>query len=319
MVDLHVHSVFSDGTLTPTQLVDHAMEMGVSAFALTDHDSTDGIEEAVNYADSLRRKATPKMAPGDGVVGSKKVLQDGEENPKSALQGEACKVPEVIPGIELSTDRAGTEVHVVGLFIDQNNPEFRGYLKSFVESRDNRNKKMCDKFLEHGIDVTYEALLERFPNCVLTRAHFARYLMEHGYVKSNQEAFDRYLGSRCPMYVPREKITPKKAVELILTAGGLPIFAHPILCRMSDARLEALVSELKDAGLVGIEAIYSTYATSEERQIRQIAKKYDLLISGGSDFHGANKPKIEMGIGLGKLYVPDDVLAELKQKRHILP
>ena len=283
MVDLHVHSVFSDGTLTPTQLVDHAMEMGVSAFALTDHDSTDGIEEAVNYAESLKKNAN-------------------------------LKVPEVIPGIELSTDQAGTEVHVVGLFIDQYNPEFRSYLKSFVESRDNRNKKMCEKFLEHGIDVTYEALLERFPNCILTRAHFARYLMEHGYVKSNQEAFDRYLGNRCPMYVPREKITPKQAVELILTAGGLPIFAHPILCRMSDARLEALVSELKDAGLVGIEAIYSTYATSEERQIRQIAKKYDLLISGGSDFHGANKPKIEMGIGLGKLYVPDDVLTELKQK-----
>ncbi|MBP5281085.1 MAG: PHP domain-containing protein [Lachnospiraceae bacterium] len=302
MIDLHVHSVYSDGTLTPSELVDYAMKKGISAFALTDHDTTDGIDEAMTRARELKAAEKADQA-------------FTQATPENGEQKDAHAVPEIIPGIELSTDEGGKEVHIVGLFIDKDNPEFREYLKAFIETRDNRNKKMCDRFQEHGIDVTYEALLERFPDCVLTRAHFARYLTEHGYVKSNQEAFDRYLGSRCPMYVPREKITPVKAVELIKTAGGLPIFAHPILCRMSDSRLEALVMELKEAGLVGIEAIYSTYAPAEERQIRSLAAKYDLLISGGSDFHGANKPKIDMGTGMGKLYVPEEVLQALKERR----
>ena len=290
MIDLHVHSVYSDGTLTPTELVDYAMKKGISAFALTDHDTTDGIEEAMARAAELKKLETKGTETAEG------------------------KVPEVIPGIELSTDEIGKEVHIVGLFIDKDSLEFREYLKAFVETRENRNKKMCERFQEHGIDVTYEALLERFPDCILTRAHFARFLMEHDYVKSNQEAFERYLGSRCPMYVPREKITPVKAVELIRKAGGVPIFAHPILCRMSDTRLEDLVVRLKDAGLVGIEAIYSTYAPSEERQIRSLAAKHELLISGGSDFHGANKQKIDMGTGMGKLYIPEELLEKLRER-----
>jgi len=296
MIDLHVHSVYSDGTLTPAELVDYAMKKGISAFALTDHDTTDGIAEAMERVRELSRKAKAGKS------------EEGEN------EADGMTVPEVIPGIELSTDEGGKEVHIVGLFIDRDNPEFREYLKTFVETREARNQKMCQRFQEHGIDVSYEALLERFPDCVLTRAHFARYLMEHGYVKSNQEAFDRYLGSRCPMYVPREKITPVKAVELIKTAGGIPVFAHPILCRMSDARLEELVVELKEAGLIGIEAIYSTYAPAEERQIRRLAEKHDLLISGGSDFHGANKPKIDMGTGMGKLFVPEEVLKNLRDR-----
>ena len=293
MIDLHVHSVYSDGTLTPSELVERAAHLHISAFALTDHDTTDGIGEAMAKASEMRK-------------------QMQEEEGSKADDPDRVIVPEVIPGIELSTDEGDKEVHIVGLFIDPNNPAFREYLKTFVETRTSRNQKMCLKLRELGFDVTYEALLERFPDCVLTRAHFARILVEKGYVKSNQEAFDRYLGSRCPAYVPREKITPVKAVELIKMAGGIPIFAHPILCRMSDARLEALIVELKEAGLVGMEAIYSTYVPSEERQIRRLAEKYDLLISGGSDFHGANKPKIEMGIGLGKLYVPDEVLERLR-------
>lgn len=287
MVDLHVHSTRSDGTYTPTELVDYAMEKGLSAFALTDHDTVDGLEEAISYAAQLRASLTA---------------------------AEADRVPDVLPGIELSTDDHGQEVHVVGLFLDYHNEEFQKYLKEFIESRTKRNIKMCGKFQELGIDLTYEALLQRFPDCVLTRAHYARYLTEHGYVQSNKEAFDRYLGNRRPCYVPREKITPQRAVELILTAGGLPILAHPILYHMSDARLDALVVSMKQAGLVGMEAIYSTYAPSEERQIRRLAAKYDLLISGGSDFHGANKPGLDLAVGYGKLYVPDEVLATLRAK-----
>ena len=294
MIDLHVHSVRSDGTLTPMELVDYAIKKGLSAFALTDHDTTDGLAEAMEYADCLRKKLSDQVSEG------------------TADEKSANAVPEIIPGIELSTDDKGTEVHVVGLFIDPSNPTFREYLTDFVNSRDVRNQKMCLKLQELGLPVIYEELLEKYPDCILTRAHFARHLKDLGYVKSNQEAFDRYLGSRRPAYVPREKISPRKAVELVLTAGGLPILAHPILYRMSDARLDALTADLKSAGLVGIEAIYSTYSSSEERQIRRLAEKHDLLISGGSDFHGSNKPNIDLGTGLGKLYVPDEVLTNLK-------
>ena len=281
MIDLHVHSTRSDGTYTPTELVEYAIEKGLTAFALTDHDTTDGLDEAISYANALR------------------------------AEGKA-DIPEVIPGIELSTNIEDTEVHVAGLFIDKENPEFQSYLKEFVASRNLRNVKMCAKLTEIGIPITAKELESAFPNCILTRAHFASWLREHGYVSSNKEAFDRYLGKRCPCYVPREKITPQKAIALILTAGGIPVLAHPILYRLSDARLEALVATLKEAGLVGIEAIYSTYEPSEERQIRRLAKKYDLLLSGGSDFHGTNKPRIDLGVGLGRLYVPDELLESMK-------
>lgn len=285
-VDLHVHSNRSDGTFSPTQLVDYAMEKGLTAFALTDHDSVDGLEEALSYAEQLRRTLPPEKA----------------EN-----------VPEVIPGIEFSTEYQGRDVHIVGLYIDYHNEHFQKYLQDFVASRINRNRKMCTLLREAGIHISYESLLAEFPNAVITRAHYARFLLNHNYTKSMKEAFDRYIGDHCPCYVPREKVTPGQAVSLILQAGGIPILAHPILYHMSDERLELLVSQLKDAGLMGIEAIYSTYNTAEERQIRRLAETYQLAISGGSDFHGENKPGLDLASGYGKLYVPYSVLEALKE------
>lgn len=281
MVDLHVHSTRSDGTYTPTQLVDYAIEKGLSAFALTDHDSVDGLDEAIGYAKQLQRQN--------------------------------LSVPEVIPGIELSSEYQGQDVHIVGLYIDYRNARFQEYLCDFVASRDIRNQKMCTRLKDAGMDISYEKLLAAFPNSVITRAHYAKYMLEHGYVKSRTEAFERYIGDHCPYYIPREKVTPAQAVSLILEAGGLPVLAHPILYHMSDARLDALVGELKKAGLVGIEALYSTYHACDERQIRNLAAKYKLLISGGSDFHGENKPGLDLGTGYGGLCVPDKVLEQLRQ------
>lgn len=283
-VDLHVHSDKSDGTFSPAELVDYSIKKGLSAFALTDHDTVDGLAEAISYADRLRK-----------------------ENPL---------VPEVIPGIELSTEYQGKDIHIVGLYIDYTSKEFIERLDEFVASRDNRNRKMCKLLAEHGIDITYERLLEEFPDCVLTRAHYARYLLNHGYTKSMSEAFDRYIGDRSECYVPREKITPQDGISLILQAGGIPILAHPILYRMSDARLEELVAALTECGLMGIEAIYTTNTPAEERQTRRLADKYHLLISGGSDFHGSNKPKTDLAVGHGKLFVPEDVLDNIKKVRH---
>lgn len=279
MIDLHVHSTCSDGTLSPTELVDYAIQKGLSAFALTDHDCVEGLDTILSYAKSLPN------------------------------------APEIIPGIELSTDENGQEVHMVGLFIDHHNPEFNQYLQEFIASRTTRNKKMCHLLQEHGMNITYEELEAEFPGAVLTRAHYAKLLLKHGYVKSIKEAFERFLGDHCPCYVSREKITPVMAIDLIKKAGGLAILAHPILYHMSDARLDTLVQKLKEAGLTGIEAIYSTYSPAEERQIRKLAAKYDLLLSGGSDFHGENKPGLDLGTGYGKLYVPEEILLALKKAR----
>lgn len=279
MIDLHVHSTCSDGTLSPTELVDYAIEKGLSAFALTDHDCVEGLDTILSYAKSLPN------------------------------------APEIIPGIELSTDENGQEVHMVGLFIDHHSLEFNQYLQEFIASRTTRNKKMCLLLQEHGMNITYEELEAEFPGAVLTRAHYAKLLLKHGYVKSIKEAFERFLGDHCPCYVSREKITPVMAIDLIKKAGGLAILAHPILYHMSDARLDALVQKLKEAGLTGIEAIYSTYSPAEERQIRKLATKYNLLLSGGSDFHGENKPGLDLGTGYGKLYVTEEILSALKKAR----
>lgn len=292
MIDLHVHSTRSDGTYSPTELVDYAMKKNLKAFALTDHDSVDGLEEAVSYAEKLR-----------------------EDYKKAGNTALLEAVPEIIPGIELSSEHEGRDIHIVGLFIDWHNTTFRSYLDEFVKSRDNRNRKMCQLLQEQGIQVTYEDLQAEFPGSVITRAHYAKYMLTHGYIKSMKEAFERYIGDNKPCYIPREKVTPAQAVELILQADGIPILAHPILYGMGSTKLDELVCGLKNAGLMGIEAIYSTYSPADERQIHSLASKYNLLISGGSDFHGSNKPNLDLGIGYGSLNIPDFVLEDMRATR----
>ncbi len=282
-VDLHVHSNRSDGTFTPAGLVDYAMEKGLTAFALTDHDTVEGLDEAIRYAESLR-----------------------------ACLSAPEKVPEVIPGIEFSTEYLGKDIHILGLYIDYHGDAFQRHLQTFVNSRVTRNLKMCDLLQKAGLFVTYEALLAEFPGAVITRAHYARYMLNHGYISSMAEAFDRYIGDQGPCYVPREKITPVQAVKLIQNAGGVPILAHPILYHMDARQLEALTASLQEAGLAGIEAVYSTYSDTEERQMRTLASRHGLLVSGGSDFHGSNKPGLDLASGYGKLFVPHSVLDDIK-------
>lgn len=288
IVDLHVHSNKSDGTFSPRELVDYAIEKGLSAFALTDHDTASGIKEAMDYAASLRQSAST-------------------HNKQS--------IPEVIPGIELSTEYEGRDIHIVGLYIDYKNPAFLDKLQTFVNSRTTRNYRMCELLREAGIDISYEQLQEANPDAVITRAHYARYMFDHGHVNSLAEAFDRYIGDHAPCFVPREKVTPAQGIHFILEAKGIPVLAHPLLYRMGKARLEALVAQLKIAGLLALECVYSTYNTSEERQMRTMAAKYHLLPSGGSDFHGSNKPGLDLAVGYGKLFIPVEILDNLKKAR----
>ena len=277
-IDLHTHSNCSDGTFSVKELMDYAHEKNLSAIALTDHDTVDGLDEGALYV----KENYPDM--------------------------------EFVPGIEFSTVEEGKDVHIVGLYIDHHNTEFTGKLQQFIDSRTERNKKMCKKLSEEaGIPITYEELVSSFPGAVLTRAHYAKFMVDRGYARNRNEVFDKYIGDNCPYYVEREKISPEEAIGYVLEAGGVPILAHPILYHMSDRKLDALVARLKGAGLKGIEAIYSTYSPSEERQIKELAAKYDLAVSGGSDFHGANKPKIDLGTGMGKLFLPEDLLGPIKE------
>lgn len=277
MIDLHTHSTESDGTLTPEELMQLAADTGLSAIALTDHDTVGGLSKAEPVARQL------------GI--------------------------ELIPGIELSTDYNGTEVHMLGFYIDNTNPAFLAKLQEFIDSRDVRNEKMAFLLQTEGFDITLEQLYQEYPESVITRAHFARYLVEHGFVKDRDTVFRKYLGDNCRCYVPREKITPFEAIDLIRLGGGLSFFAHPVLCHMNHDRLRFFVKDLKEAGLTGMEAIYSMNTPGDERNMKKLAEEFGLLISGGSDFHGENKPYIHLGTGRGNLRIPESILEEIKRKR----
>lgn len=274
-VDLHVHSTASDGTYTPAELVQLAVSAGLSAFALTDHDTIAGISEA-------------KLAAAD------------------------CGC-EVISGVELSCDYTGREVHMVGLFIDETDPALLAELASFNERRIERNKEMVRRLQAEGLAITYEGLLADNHDRVITRGNIAKYLVDHQLVRDNPTVFSRYLGDDCRCFVPREKISPGQAIRIIHAAGGLAILAHPLLYHMNLEQLRDFLALLKADGLDGMEAIYSTFQPGDERNMKRIAGELDLLISGGSDFHGSNKPHIRLGTGMGRLFVPYEALEMLKQ------
>ena len=278
-IDLHVHSSCSDGTYTPSRLADYAAEKGLAAFALTDHDTIQGLSEASLAASRY------------GI--------------------------ELVPGIEFSTAYKGRDVHILGYDFDPNQAGFSSALSSFQESRDARNEEMAHLLRQKGgFDVTVSALHDAYgADTVITRAHFGRCLFENGYVSSISEAFDRYLGDHAPCFVPRTLSSPEDAVRLIRNAGGIPVLAHPLLYRLSSDALEELVCKLMEYGLLGIEAVYSTYTAGEEKKMRRLAEKYHLAISGGSDFHGKNKPHIDLGVGRGNLKIPLSVLEKLRVKK----
>ncbi len=280
-IDLHTHSTASDGTLSPTELVEYAYSKGLSAIALTDHDTTAGIKEAQAAAERMQSEG---------------------------------KDIELIPGIELSSGYRGKEIHIIGFFIDPDNEYLQRRLAKFIINREKRNRQMCSLCTAKGLPISYEEMCEEFGDTVLTRAHFAKMMMKKGYVKSIKEAFDRYVGDGKPCFVSRKKITPMRAVEIIRKSGGFPVFAHPVLTGMSKQNLDELTGKLKAAGLMGIEAYYGTYTPSDERDIRALAEKYDLSPAGGSDFHGANKTHIEIATGTGRLFMPYDILEEIKSR-----
>src|SRR6266487_118139 len=267
-IDLHTHSTASDGIYSPTELLHRAKEIGIRILALTDHDSTGGVEEAAQVAAQLDI--------------------------------------DFIPGIEINTDVQGGEVHVLGYFPEYQRPAFQAILKVLRDARERRGQRMVELLNEHGVNISWERVREIAQGSV-GRPHVAKALMEAGYVQTIGEAFDKYIGNGCYAYVPRYKLTPQDAVHLIASANGLPVIAHPIELPGLD-ELRNWLPGLCEAGMVGLETYYGPYTPENERELLALAQAYNLIPTGGTDFHG---PGIHP-TPLGGRYVPFEAVEGLK-------
>ena len=276
LIDLHTHSLKSDGSMTPAEVVREAKRAGLAAIALSDHDTVDGIREA-------------------------------------AAEGEKIGV-EVIPAIEFSV-QSKTETHILGYFIDIENPDLLKTLKEVVDLRIERNYVTCQRLNELGFDITIEEVRALAPNNFVGRAHFARVLMDKGYTKSVKEGFDLYMTSGKYAYCEKQRLTARNAVELIGKCGGISFLAHPHLTKLGDDELKEFLKELKGFGLSGLEGDYTDYTPEMQEKYQAMAKELGLLISGGTDFHAAMKPHISIGTGLGNMKIPYSVLEAMKAER----
>ena len=284
-IDLHVHSNFSDGSESTEKLIELATAANLAAFALTDHDTTNGYK-SLYEASSKHNAGLPK-----------------EEQ------------LEVLPGVEISAAYKNGDIHILGLLVDPNDSEFNAILKSAEKERIARNIKMVDNLKNAGLDISYEEIVASAPDSIITRAHFGKYLVEKGIVSDYPSAFEKYLGDNTPYYVARKFTSPKDAIEGIIKSGGVPVLAHPIIYRLPIKELEALVDTLISYGLRGIETLYSSHSKQDENYLRGLAKRKGLIITGGSDFHGKPKPAINMGIGRGNLKIPYSILESLREEQ----
>lgn len=274
-IDLHVHSNKSDGTLSPSEIAYAAHEKGLSAIALTDHDTISGIEECQKVGDSL------------GLL--------------------------VIPGIELSADYHDKEIHILGLYLDLSQSILHETLKSFVEARQRRNLEMLGKLQALGFDITEDDLGPRDQLAIIARPHFARAMINKGYAHSMDEVFEKYITPGKPAYVKKAAPTFKECIDLIHAAGGKAILAHPYIYKFVNENPLPLLDELRYNGLDGVEVIYPKHHEPQIHRLTQYCKSHNLIITGGSDFHGDNKPAIQLGSGYGKTQVPYELLEQFKK------
>lgn len=257
-VDLHLHTTFSDGTLSPTELVQLCASRGLKVIAVTDHDSTEGISQALAAA----REHT-------GLT--------------------------VIPGIELSTDVPGSEIHLLGYFVQYQDAQFQSTLSELRRGRDQRARSIVEKLDALGVGVSWERVEELSGDGAIGRPHIAQAMVEKGYVKYPRDAFDEYLGRNGPAYVERTKLTPAMAVEMLAQNGALPVMAHPSYYTSEagadqSAVLKEVLLELKQVGLVGVEVYYKDYSAEQVTRYAAIAEELELVPCGGSDYHAAGNP-----------------------------
>ena len=273
--DLHCHSTFSDGTLTPTELVRLAEKQGLSALALTDHNAGKGLYE---------------------------FMKAGENS-----------TVETIPGCEFSTDYNGRELHIVGLFMPEKSwLKIKEYVEEMRKSKRESNLRLLEKLSADGYAIDYSEVAKKTNADGFNRAHVASVLLEKGYVSSVGEAFKTLLNEKGKYYEPPKRLDTIKTIHFINKMGAIPILAHPFL-NMNYEELEEFLPVAKAEGLYGIETHYSKFSEEETRLAKELAKRFDLYESGGSDFHGANKPDIKLGSGRGNLEIPYEILEKLKE------
>jgi hypothetical protein len=282
VIDLHVHTSMSDGTFTPEEVVRIAADRGLSAIAITDHDTVAGV-----------------------LRGKRKGAELGIE---------------VVSGVEISTEWPEGILHMLGYFVSVEDRDLLQALDSLKQNRQERIFKIVSKLNDHNVSVTVDEVDQEAVGGVPGRPHVAKVIVRKGHVETLQEAFDRYLGKGAPAYVEKKKLSPVEAIQLITNAGGIPVLAHPYSLDEHDPRgLEQIVRELMTSGLKGIEVYYPKHTPDQTELFLRLAEKLGLAVTGGTDFHGANTPEVRIGTLPGGKTLSYSILEELKKKRDAEP
>jgi predicted metal-dependent phosphoesterase TrpH len=277
-VDLHLHTTASDGVMSPSEIVRYANAKGLQAIAITDHDTIEGLEEGLS------------------------------EGKRIGL--------EVIPGIEISAAHSPGSMHLLGFFLDIYHPVLNERLGYLQKARAERNPKIAEKLNQLGIDLTYEEVLKVSGGGQVGRPHFAQVLLDKGYVKSFQEAFERFLKKGAPGYVDKLRFTAKEALHFINEAQGVAVLAHPNTLGMNRySEFENLLLQLVDEGLRGLEVYYPEHSALEVAQYKTLAERYGLLVTGGTDYHGIEKNGLDIGVGRGTMKLSYSIVEGLKAAR----
>jgi predicted metal-dependent phosphoesterase TrpH len=278
-VDLHLHTTASDGVLSPSEAVRYANAKGLQAIAITDHDTIEGCEEG--------------LAEGERIGF------------------------EVIPGIEISAEHSPGSMHILGFFLDIHHPFLNDRLRYLQKARAERNPRIVEKLNRLGIDITFEEVLKASGGGQVGRPHFANVLLEKKYVRSFQEAFDRFLKKGAPAYVDKFRFSSREALHFIDEAKGVAVLAHPNTLGASGySELEKLILQLVKEGLKGIEVYYPEHSPTEVAQYQTIADRYSLLSTGGTDYHGMEKNGFDIGVGRGAMRLPYSIVENLKAVRN---
>lgn len=278
MIDLHTHSKESDGSDMPRQIPELAALAQCSAVSLTDHDTLAGINQARGRANEL------------GV--------------------------EFVPGCEVSCLFKKISAHVLVYFVEDSDGPFQDELVSLRQHRVERNREMTQRLKEFGLPITYEAVVfEAAGEESVGRPHFAKVLVRNGAASTISDAFDQWLGVGRPGYIQKDRLSPSQVADLARSSGGVAVLAHPLTLQLKRDELNSAVAELAECGFAGIEAIYSRYSPEERTGLIELARRHDLVATGGSDYHGSIKPDIAVGTGAGDLKVPDGVLERLAARR----
>lgn len=277
LIDLHAHTTSSDGSLSPAELVDLAHQTGLAAVAVTDHDNIDGLASAVARGREI------------GL--------------------------EVVAGVEISAEFSPGSMHMLGYFVEPDKGELGPRLKRLQEARANRNPRIAEKLTQLGYPLTMAEVEAVAGSKQVGRPNFAQVMVEKGYVKNTQEAFDRFLAKGGAAYEDKFRFSPAESIAMIGSAGGLAVLAHPFSLKLDEPALAELIASLAAMGLSGVEAFYPEHDEDQTRLYQRLARAHGLAVTGGSDFHGASKPDIQLGRGRGSLRVGLAALEELKKRK----